>query len=613
MRSTFQISLAVLGLSLFHGGTVRAFTTNDLGAQHQIKLLTQRGYLPGVPVLVRVEVGNASGGRERDLWDADATLSADQPGVALSTNRVQLRNGMGSTLVAFTGGADFNLTARVGALQATHSLTSLTNVAVTTIGGSLPGSTVWSGVIRVTNDVTIPNGATLTILSNTLVLLDGVASGTTANDLLISGKIESLGTEDQPVTITCGNTNQTFRWGQIRHNSAQASLYRWTSITRAGRAPGEGHTGTAPVIRPSNSTIRFESCNITDHAEGLRGAAGFGTPGKIAQADGSDLTFIDCLFQRARMGPEISSTALLCTNTWAMDMNGPDDADGIYLHDQSAGQVITLSGCVFARGDDDGIDTLGSTITVENCIIRDWDSIFEDAKGISALNGVVAVRRSVIVNSTVGVSAKSGGSTPSTTPVLVTMNNCTLTGNQTNVLANRKSSAVGPHVHFNITNCVLWGGDPVHSDFEPTSSNSTNFTIVYCDLSDVYSGTGNLLADPLFANVTTRDYHLLPYSPCIDSGDPLSALDADGSRADMGAYTFVPPRPVLGSPFNLSGGGFQFVLNAYSNRNYVIESSDTATNWNFLKTVAQPAEINTVTDTTAANSTHRIYRARLAP
>lgn len=611
MKSIFKVALVLLGLCFSSGTTLRAITTNELGAQHQIKLLTQSGYLPGVPVLVRVEVRNAKG-PERDLWDADAMLSVGQPGVTLSTNRVQLRNGLGSALVAFRGGAVFNLTATVGALQTTRPIVSLTNVPVVTVGGSLSGSNVWSGVIRVTNDVTVSSGASLTILPNTLVLLDGVTSGTTANDLRINGKIDSLGTEDQPVTITCGNTNTTSRWGQIRHDSAQPSVYRHTSITRAGRATGEGHTTTAPVLRPTGSTIWFEYCNITDHAEVVRGAPGFGAPGKIGQASGSDLTFVNCLFQRARMGPEISSTAFLCTNTWIMDMGGPDDGDGMYLHGQSTGQTIALSGCVIARGDDDGIDTLGSTITVEDCIVRDWDNLLEDAKGISAFNGVVNVRRSVIVNSTVGIAAKSGGSTPSTTPVLVTMNNCTMTGNQTNVLANRKSNGVGPHVHFNITNSVLWGGDPVHSDFEPTSSNSTNFTIVYCDLSDPYAGTGNLMADPLFVNAAGHDYHLQPYSPCIDSGDPSLPLDPDGSRVDIGAFTFVPPPPVLSGPLNFGSGSFQFVLNAYSNRNYVVEASDTATNWLFLKTVSQAAELNAVTDTTATNA-HRIYRVRLAP
>jgi hypothetical protein len=478
----------------------RALTTNDLGEQHSVKLLTQRGYLPGIPVLVRVELRNAAG-PERELWNADATLSVDDPGVTLSTNRVLLRNGLGSALVAFRNGADFNLTAAVGARQATRSLVTLTNAVITTVGGSLSGTNVWSGVVRVTNDVSVPSGASLTILSNALVLIDGVTSGPTANDLLISGKIESLGTEDEPVTLTCNSTNLSSRWGQIRHNTAQPSLYRYTSITRAGRAPGEGHTGTAPVIRSTDSRITFEHCNLTDHAEQARSAAGFGTPGKIAEAGGSDLTFIDCLLQRARMGPEISGTALFCTNTWIMDMSGPDDADGFYVHDQSAGQQVLFTDCVIADGDDDGIDTLGSTITVESCLIRDWNSLLEDAKGISVFNGAVTVRHSLIVDSTVGIAAKwSGG-----LATLVTIDHCTLTDNLTNVWANLKGNAPGPFIDYRITNSVLWGGDPVQSDFGPT-----NFTIGYCNISEPWPGDGNINADPLFVNAASHDYHLQP-------------------------------------------------------------------------------------------------------
>ena len=611
MIFTVKLLLAVAGLCLLRADLF-ALTTNDLGPQHQLKLFTQKGYLPGVPVLVRVEVRNAAG-LERDLWDATATLSVNPPGVTLSTNRINLRNGLGSVLVAFRNGTNFDLTAAVGALQATRSLVTMTNVAVTNVGGVLSGSNVWSGVVRVTNDVAVPAAASLTILPNTLVLLDGTNGGTVANDFFINGKMESLGTEHEPVTITCGSTNLNFRWGQIRYTNAVASLYRWTSITRAGRAVGEGHTGTAPVIRPRNSTIQFENCNITDHAEVVQGAPGFGTPGKIGYGSGSSLTFIDCLLQRARMGPEIDGTALLMTNTWVMDMGGTDDADGIYLHNQQAGQVITLTDCVFARGDDDGIDTLGSTITVENCIVRDWNNLGEDAKAISALNGAIHIRRSVIVNSTVGVSAKSGGTTPSTTPVLITMSHCTLTGNQTNVLANRKSNAVGQNVHFNITNCVLWGGDPVHSDFQPGNTNSTNFSIVYSDLSEPQVGTGNIQADPLFVSLVARDYHLLPFSPCIDSGDPAFPFDPDGSPVDLGAYRFLPAPPVFSAPQRLQDGTFQFNLDAYTNRHYVIEWADLATNWAFGQTVTQLVSPNPVIDSTATNSPQRIYRARLAP
>src|SRR5882672_9937808 len=91
----------------------------------QLKLITPASYLPQVPVLVRVEALDAQGGRERSLWDADAVLSANPASVTLSTNRVHLRNGLGSVLAVFSGGGDFDLTATLGSLQATHPLSDL--------------------------------------------------------------------------------------------------------------------------------------------------------------------------------------------------------------------------------------------------------------------------------------------------------------------------------------------------------------------------------------------------------------------------------------------------------------------------------------------------------
>ena len=61
------------------------------------------------------------------------------------------------------------------------------------------------------------------------------------------------------------------------------------------------------------------------------------------------------------------------------------------------------------------------------------------------------------------------------------------------------------------------------------------------------AGTGCIDADPLFVDPLTGDYLLswanfptpdATKSPCIDTGDPASPLDPDGTRADMGAYYF---------------------------------------------------------------------------
>ena len=138
-----------------------------------LKLITPAGYLTNIPVLVRIEALDATGAPDRELWDADVTLSASA-GFTLSTNRIILRNGVGSGLVALSGAGSATVTATLGALSANRTLASLSGAPVTPIGGSLSGNTTWTGIIRITNTVTVPAGTTLTIQSNTLVLIDGV-------------------------------------------------------------------------------------------------------------------------------------------------------------------------------------------------------------------------------------------------------------------------------------------------------------------------------------------------------------------------------------------------------------------------------------------------------
>jgi hypothetical protein len=94
-----------------------------------------------------------------------------------------------------------------------------------------------------------------------------------------------------------------------------------------------------------------------------------------------------------------------------------------------------------------------------------------------------------------------------------------------------------------IRNCIVWGnGEFDLSYIVPTYSCMQGF-----GAPDSY---GNFEADPLFVNPSIEDYHLLPYSPCIDAGDPCSDFglepEPDGGRINMGAYGNTPEATTKG-------------------------------------------------------------------
>ena len=79
-----------------------------------------------------------------------------------------------------------------------------------------------------------------------------------------------------------------------------------------------------------------------------------------------------------------------------------------------------------------------------------------------------------------------------------------------------------------VTNNILWGDSP--SEIYNVSSSSPS--VAYSDIQGGYTGTGNINADPLLADVANGDLHLQQGSPCIDAGDnsapSLPATDFEG-------------------------------------------------------------------------------------
>jgi parallel beta-helix repeat protein len=101
-------------------------------------------------------------------------------------------------------------------------------------------------------------------------------------------------------------------------------------------------------------------------------------------------------------------------------------------------------------------------------------------------------------------------------------------------------------------------GDGVNSIGVYRWSNGNLFLIRYNDFYNVTEtthgcqlGLGNILLDPCFRAGNPYDYQLQANSPCIDTGDPSSPLDPDGTRADMGCNFFdhrIDNPPAIISP-----------------------------------------------------------------
>ncbi|MFC1792803.1 lamin tail domain-containing protein [Planctomycetota bacterium] len=514
------------------GSTARVLTQTEIITPN---LIVRDSYLPGIPVLVRMELLNEDDTINRNLWDAEARLSVvDNPNITLSTDRITMYNGLGSELVSINGSGDFTLNVEVNGLNTSKVLADWSDEPIQTASGDLAGSQTWSGIYHITgDDFTISSGSVLTLNPGTLVLIDGVSSGSNGTDIDVAGSIQSLGTADSPVTITAFTPGRN--WGELHHDNAAPSTFLYTNITQAGHSPRVGHSNSGPTIRASGSTFVFEHCSLTDNA------------GKIGHVtSGSDMSFKSCLFARSVMGPEISGTALLFENSWITDMHANDDADGIYIHGQQSGQKCTLTHGVAANMDDDGIDTLGSEVTIQDFIVRDCKD-----KGISIYGGEVDINYCLIVENNKAPEdptiATIATKTVNGATAIVNIDHTTIVSSKAaghhdvGIQSHNKYGVTSGTIIYNVTNSIIDATDPVDIQSPYLESD------IYINYSDIFGetwpGTGNLNAGPMFVDQANHDYRLSEMSPCINAGDPNADPDPDLTVTDQG-YTWFDREPL---------------------------------------------------------------------
>jgi hypothetical protein len=484
------------------------------------------------------------------LHDGDNTIAVEVHQASATSSDVAF--GLALNATVSSGAADpgnFTLSATAGSLSAGKALTSLGAATGTSVSGTLPaGTTNWSGVVRVTGDLTVPAGATLNIAPGTHVLLTGTsgAGSNTGTDIVCTGGgvINASGTLAQPISITAHDASA--RWGEI-NTGGSTTTWNYCLVSRAAHSPGGGHTGTGPAFRLSNGAVwTFDDGVIAD------------LPGKTLTNTGNTTMIMRrSQFARCVMGPETDGSGMTIEDCNFDGMlpayregTPADDEDNIYIHD-SGGRPVVLRRSVFANCADDAIDLLGGSLAIEDCIVR---NAFD--KGISLLNNNITVRRTQIIDCDICVSTKCQAGAAESTPFLNTFEHCTIVAeNHPTNTSDGTFHSVGVHTRnkygtttMNITvdlrNCIVSAEEPVANDYGTGTFplNVQNYTCFF-DQGGVVpsnplptSGTGNITVNPQFVNAAGRDFTLAAGSPCINTGDPAAAYnDPDGSRSDMGA------------------------------------------------------------------------------
>lgn len=377
-----------------------------------------------------------------------------------------------------------------------------------------------------TGDIFVPSNTTLSVEAGTTLRMPDAAS------IVVQGELKLLGTTNAPVRVE-GNPAPGAR---IRAN-ADPSLAppgdlapRWGGIA-FDRAT---HTGVL-----SNAVLREASFCWSDPVDMKAAVSALDSDLFMHGIDldgvrlpvfvqGGNSTILENSRIRLRVtgdGINIKRAAYArvenCEFSGAFEVDADAiDYDGVhggiirgnYLHD-------------FMGDNDDAIDIgeeARDLLIESNRISRCFD------KGVSIGQASTAtVRHNIIRNVALGAGVKDAGSFG-----LFENNTFHKTGSAIAVYEKNPGNGGGG---VEVRNSIF-----SESAFAPVTIDALSTGLVAWCLSDTLAmaGAGNRLGEPLFEGAGEDNFRLQTGSPAVDSGSPVSAPDADGSRADMGAAAF---------------------------------------------------------------------------
>ncbi|WP_156921569.1 hypothetical protein [Desulfovibrio inopinatus] len=207
------------------------------------------------------------------------------------------------------------------------------------------------------------------------------------------------------------------------------------------------------------------------------------------------------------------------------------------------------------RAGEDGagawIDMIAGTATLSDNVFTE-NNADNNGGGLSAVadDASITVKKSIFDSNTSGnVGAGLSFATVNGTGIIQSN---TLYGN----IASGEAGGIYVYIdagtgQATLTSNILWNDAPDEFAYS-SGGGGVSVVLQYSDImngtGEAWFGTGCIAADPLFVDAAGGNFNLTwaheptndaTKSPCIDTGDPTLPVDADGTRADMGALAFV--------------------------------------------------------------------------
>lgn len=323
-----------------------------------LTIVTPAQYPAGldVPIIARVEdaVGNRVG--------VNGAVTA----AGFQNHPLRLLRGVGS--VFLPAGKEPNTVFYTAEI---HALTTAKKIVIeaATDWRIMPAGTVSStnwgenARVRLSGKLTIPAGATLTIGSGSVILLDpGIG-------IAIEGHIVVNGTTERPVVFTCQNRGNPWG-GLVFEKSTSRGDFTGAIFTGSGadadwfsHNPGHGssHRHEQPLLFVSNGAhvTLTDCCLVENHGQAGHGEAGY-------------LTMTRCLVQKCITAGQYNGGAVNLNDCALVEFPSAtapfadDDNDAFYL----TGGAHVLTNCLIGWSLDDGIDAgsgSAGSVAVRHC------------------------------------------------------------------------------------------------------------------------------------------------------------------------------------------------------------------------------------------------------